>query len=309
MINKGTYLYKIEKAILRWFGHRKFIRFGIRDRIIRYFHNPDIKDDTEFVVPFFGATYRGKFNTFIDWSVFYYGGYGEGELMVIKDFLGGVNDPVFLDVGANVGHHTLFAAGFCKEVIAVEPFEPVYLKLKEKINDNALTNVRVLNSALGEHSGLSVYFPPATSNTGTGTFVKRGTQAESIMLPMTSGDELLELGELPFLDLIKIDTEGYEYAVLKGMKKVLNSQRPIVLFEWDRGYIAKDINFERSNVFPAAYLFFQLYNHSTILKIFQNSKYYLKEAKEEFDNGMILAIPQEKLNTPPLEKLRNRIKN
>jgi tRNA G46 methylase TrmB len=136
------------RLVLRFLGHQKYLRFGIRDRIIRQFHNPDTSESEEFIVPFFGARYRGNFDTFIDWSVYYYGAYSLEELRLIEDFLEPVSDPIFLDVGANVGHHTLFAALKCRLVLSFEPFRNVARKIEQKIDDNNLTNVTLCRFGL-----------------------------------------------------------------------------------------------------------------------------------------------------------------
>ena len=112
---------------LRLLGHCHWLRFGVRDRIIRLMHNPDTAASKEFDVPFFGAKYHGNFDCYLDWLVYYYGAYGQEELRLIGDVLRTLKEPVFMDVGANIGNHTLFAAKFSKLVLAFEPFEDVAL--------------------------------------------------------------------------------------------------------------------------------------------------------------------------------------
>ena len=66
---------RVTLNLLRRFGHLDWLAFGIRDRIIRYFVNPDTVEGKEFVTDFFGLQYQGNLNTFIDWSVYFYGAY------------------------------------------------------------------------------------------------------------------------------------------------------------------------------------------------------------------------------------------
>ena len=60
---------------MRLLGHQNWLRFGIRDRIIRYFVNPDTINSWEYETDFFGLSYKGNLNTFLDWFVYFYGAY------------------------------------------------------------------------------------------------------------------------------------------------------------------------------------------------------------------------------------------
>src|SRR5215472_14769316 len=99
----------LKRQLLRAVGHQRYLRFGVRDRVLRRLDDPDITASAEFVAPFFGARYRGNFDTFVDWSAYYYGAYERDDLEVIGDLIAPLDAPTFVDVGANVGHHTLFA--------------------------------------------------------------------------------------------------------------------------------------------------------------------------------------------------------
>ena len=116
---------RIPLSLLRLFGHMDWIAFGIRDRIIRYFANPETVAGTEFETNFFGLTYRGKLNAFIDWSVFFYGAYEKEILFLMRDLVKDKQNQIFIDVGAYVGHHSLFMSKFCSEVHAFEPYDRV----------------------------------------------------------------------------------------------------------------------------------------------------------------------------------------
>ena len=60
-----------------------------------------------------------------------------------------------LDVGANISNHTVFFATFCDatNVIAFEPMKLAYRIVSRNVELNKLTNVRVVNAALGETAG------------------------------------------------------------------------------------------------------------------------------------------------------------
>lgn len=68
--------------LLRLLGHQHWIVRG-RDRLLRWLSNPDEAPAIEFAVPFFGQIYPGRLDNFVDWSVFYYGGYARHELLLL----------------------------------------------------------------------------------------------------------------------------------------------------------------------------------------------------------------------------------
>jgi hypothetical protein len=113
--------------ILRLLARQEWLRG--RDRIIRAFSHPDRQESRLFEADFFGQTYSGNMNNFIDWSVFYYGAFAGHELQLLSALAAALRakgKPVnFYDVGANIGHHTLFMSRRADRVFSFEPFSLV----------------------------------------------------------------------------------------------------------------------------------------------------------------------------------------
>lgn len=280
------------RKILQQLGHLDWLRFGIRDRIIRLIHNPDTCNSGEFTVPFFGGTYTGNFDTFLDWSVFYYGAYSKEELRLFDDFLRTIKEPIVLDVGANVGHHTLFAAMRSKQVISFEPFLDVAMKLEQKITDNKLSNVSLFKCALGEKNETAIYVKPKGHNTGTGSFAKCEKDGDTLQLPIKIGDEMLAEHGITDVHFVKIDTEGFEPFVLSGLRKTMARCRPLVFFEWtqeEKKLIKK--NFK--NLFPENYSFFNFISDTVVLWLFRKPTYKLVPLSDNWPDGNLFAIPNE----------------
>ena len=93
---------------LRLLGSQNWLRFGIRYRVINQFCNPESVDSIEFVTDFFGLKYKGNLNSYIDWSVFFFGAYEREKLLLLRDLVNARPNPVFFDIGANVGVHLCF---------------------------------------------------------------------------------------------------------------------------------------------------------------------------------------------------------
>lgn len=275
---------------LQFVARQRWLRHGIRDRLLRLLAAPEKQSATGFDAPFFGYTYRGRMDSYIDWCVYFYGAYEPALLELIRRILEGRNG-VFLDVGANVGHHSLFASRYAT-VHAFEPFAPVRAALEEKLAMNGIKNVVVHDFGLGEKTESLPFFAPHGDNQATGSFVSghAPTNGPDGTLRVVRGDEL----NLARVDLIKIDVEGFEREVLVGLRETLQRLRPLVLMEWsdttkraiqDAGRLAA--------LFPAEYEFFGVENRRT-WGIFERSKPSLSALDSLAEE--VLAVPKEGLH-------------
>jgi FkbM family methyltransferase len=127
----------------------------------------------------------------------------------------------FFDVGANVGSYTLLAAGIRKaKSIAIEPVKSTFDVLSDNIHLNRLQGViSLINAAAGATEGKLKF----STDEDTTNHVITGTEMgnnNSITVPVITIDSLLSTNQ-PVL--IKIDVEGFETEVLKGMADTLNS--------------------------------------------------------------------------------------
>jgi FkbM family methyltransferase len=302
----------LSRKLLQILGRLQWLRFGVRDRIIRFFHNPDTTAPEPFEVDFFGARYAGNFDSFLDWSVFYYGAYTGEELRLMEDLLGIFDKSVVMDVGANIGHHTLFAAMRAKRVLAFEPFSEVSDKLKQKVRANKLDNVTLFEFALGERNEHLSYVKPGGHNSGTGSFAEPANGKQTVTLPVRVGDEVLsELG-VEQVHFIKIDTEGFEPFVLKGLKQTLARCRPVVFFEWTQNErLGNDVT--ASALFPPSYVFYEFVSDTVRFGLFRSARYRLELVPpgNRWPDGNLLAVPEEAIarlqTTIPLSGAPSRV--
>jgi FkbM family methyltransferase len=133
---------------------------------------------------------------------------------------------VFLDIGANVGVYTVLSARAVGEAGCVAAFEPEiqrFERLQENLTLNGLGNVRPFRVALGEAEGearLYVKGPPSPSLVAPQGRV--AASAECAMVKVVNGDEYWKAQGLPPPRVVKIDVEGYELSVLKGLRGLLS---------------------------------------------------------------------------------------
>ena len=132
-------------------------------------------------------------------------------------------DDVAYDVGAHVGYFSVLMGdivGSGGKVIAFEPRGLNLGYLQRHVSVNKCDNIEIVSKAVGDHSGHA----KLETRTGSGTGYVSDTGDEEIEI--TSIDELVESGTLPPPTFLKIDVEGGEMAVLRGARKVIESQRP-----------------------------------------------------------------------------------
>lgn len=126
-------------------------------------------------------------------------------------------EDFFADIGANVGSYTVLAAGVCRsKTLAAEPLPDTFKILEDNVTTNRLSEKVILkNIGIGEKNG-KLFF---TKSLDTMNHVATEDETDTLEIPVQTLDEILS--ETP--QLIKIDVEGFEMAVLKGATKTLAS--------------------------------------------------------------------------------------
>lgn len=144
------------------------------------------------------------------------------ELDILKEIRARNLAGVYIDVGANIGNHTVFFSKHCRStrVIAVEP-NPAALELLAQ-NCKQLDRVTIAPFAAGAQQKTVRVGPTAATNLGSSRIGKAGVAASMDTLDRIAGD--------PVAAVIKIDTEGYEIEVLRGARRLLKS-RPLLAIE------------------------------------------------------------------------------
>lgn len=193
--------------------------------------------DTQFEIDFFGLKYKGHTKNLIDRYVYFLGAYEKGMLKFIRSTLEKSQDKIFIDIGANVGHHSLFASKYASKVFSFEPYEKVRKSLDEKITLNNVKNITVSPYALGDADEELTFFEPADFNTGTGSFIKdfkTTNEDKGLKLSIRNSTKLFEELGIQKASLIKLDVEGFEASVLKGLLPFLEKNKPVIIMEYSK---------------------------------------------------------------------------
>lgn len=284
-------------SCLRLLGHQNWIRFGLRDRILRFFCNPDTAGAMNFEIEFFGFQYKGTLSNFIDWHVYFFGAYEKANLMFLRKLIDRKVAPTFLDVGANIGQHSLFMSRYCGQIHAFEPWDPVRIKLEEKIRINQIKNITVHPLGFGAKDAKLLYFAPIGANLGTGSFIASHSpdnNRASSTLQVVNGDSYLANLDLTEVNLIKIDVEGFEKYVLAGLKATLKKYKPIVFMEYsDATRQSFSDEAEIRSLLPEGYLIKRVSCDRKWFFFFNKSNCQLEESFFDMPGGDILLFPAE----------------
>lgn len=228
------------KTILR----RNFFRG--QDRIFNFlFKNNALHNGQKIVSPLLGNfKICCDTNTWIGAKIYYTGDY-EPELKKIFKSNINVGDTV-LDIGANIGFHSMYFAelvGKNGRVIAFEPVPYNFESLKFNLKLNNFPQIEINNIALSnKNEELNITTEKESNNPGSFNLFNLGGETT---IKCFIGDEIIKLNKV---DLIKIDVEGYESFVLDGLLKIIKIHRPKIVFEYDKMY-------HRKTNLPDSYIF------------------------------------------------------
>ncbi len=149
-----------------------------------------------------------------------------------------------LDIGANIGAHTLLMArmaGPTGKVIALEPHPGICRRLRQNICLNRLTNVQVVNAALTDRDGtIDLYgFSADAFEQGISSLRPDDEAKMKIEVRALRGATLIREQRIEACDFLKIDVEGAESLVLNELFELISAHRPAILFEYRRQHWEK----------------------------------------------------------------------
>jgi FkbM family methyltransferase len=159
---------------------------------------------------------------------------------------------IAIDVGANVGYISAVAAscvGTSGEVHGFEPLRECYARLERLRELNPQFRLVFNNVALGETAGtLPIAYNPE-GDSRNASLVPGKKAAESREVPVVRLDEYIRrnIPSAERIRLIKIDVEGFEFAVLRGLEQFLagTTHRPVIICElkpWELGNLGATLS-------------------------------------------------------------------
>ena len=191
-------------------------------------------------------------------AISHYGTYEKSEAKVMEEKIKGGN--IVVDVGANIGLHTLNMArivGNTGQVFAFEPDPSNFKILGKNVKVNNYKNIILEQKAVGDKHGRATLYHadnPGMHRIFPQTKARRGLSGQ-VQVELTSLDKyFIDSNLVDKINFIKIDVEGLEFSVLKGMENILKNNKKIkILFE-----------FMPKNIMEAGFMPIELLNYLTL---------------------------------------------
>jgi len=196
---------------------------------------PSYDSGRHFRSSYFDLIYAGDLSELIDWQICFLGAYARAELAflarcaeVLTTRYGPVN---FFDVGANAGQHALFMARKVSQVHAFEPSPTTADRFRLNVAINALHNVTLHAVALADADSEETLGSGFQGNSGSRSL--NWTLPDGAIERVQVRDAYAYFGAhcLPRMHLLKIDVEGHERKVLRGLGSRLRADRPLIVME------------------------------------------------------------------------------
>jgi FkbM family methyltransferase len=187
-------------------------------------------------------------------------------------YLRKLNFDYSLDIGANVGTYSIELSKISKKVIAFEPIKKIFKCTKEYLPKNVILN----NFALGNCTKKQKIFTPLQKNSNAEYALSSIKNKPKYYVAETITTKKFDIifkrkNFLDKIDFIKIDTEGYEYEIILGMKQFLKKNNPIFLIEIEKKHNKR-----------FKFFFLLMKNLGYKVCIFDNEKKFLKNLDFKF---------------------------
>ena len=144
--------------------------------------------------------------------------------VLIQYFNDKIKNNTFVDVGANIGNHSLYFQKYFKNIKAFEPQKKIYKILK--LNTEDFKNIKIFNYGLDTKSYFTKFSIPY-SNSGMANDLKKDLVCYTEKVEFKIFDDYHK----DTVSYIKIDVEGNEEKVLMSMKKSIIKNLPVISFE------------------------------------------------------------------------------
>jgi FkbM family methyltransferase len=169
-----------------------------------------------------GVVFRGNTADFLPMVVRVFGRWEPAMTAFLTSRLS--SGRVFVDVGANIGWFDLVAAPLVGEtggVVAIEASPAIHARLAEQVRGSNLTNVRTVNEAVGSASGW-VHIVDGPSWNSAQSAVVADVERRPGSVACRTLDEILTAEEIAACRIVKIDVEGAEFEVVRGLGPLLD---------------------------------------------------------------------------------------
>jgi FkbM family methyltransferase len=277
------------------------VRLGLA-RLLYFLFHTILRQDKQ-IIRRKGVFYEVDLTEGIDLSLYIFGNFQ--DYVTRNKYFSIPADAVVIDVGANIGSMTFKFAGIAPEghVYAFEPTDYAYAKLLKNIslNPQFASRITPVQCFLADQNRLKHEMKAYASWKVDGSNpnphpLHGGAIKPADSIPAVTMDHFFLENGIQRVDLVKIDTDGYEYKVLNGARKTIKKYRPYVVFEIG-GYVLNEQQLE----FEQFHDYFENFGYRLL-----NAKNGKKITVQNFANQIPLRATSDIIAIPPnfLKNLR-----
>src|SRR5690554_5296049 len=187
-----------------------------------------------------GSMFSGNTSDFHAFKFSIHGYFDWRNVIIANEVLKYKDGGDLVEVGANIGTETV---SFCdigkKYKSQIFAFEPLASNLKiiaQNKEKNKLNNLVLYNSLVSNKSGKAYFNVPKGNNSGSGFITEIEDKNNTEEFDVITLDEKIEGCNI---SLICIDVEGFEYQVLLGGEALIKKNKPVLILEVNKRYLAK----------------------------------------------------------------------
>jgi FkbM family methyltransferase len=189
-----------------------------------------------FVISNDGIAFAGDLGSYIDRQTYLFGQYEEASIELFLSRVLSHRKGVILDVGANAGTHSLAFARHFEQVHSFEPNPQLWAQFHCNVSLNGFENIVLHKVGLGERNAELPFHMIEKRNYGLGTFSTVEQYDQPLkrvgICTVVNGDDYLRAHNVGAIDAMKVDVQGFEPLVLRGLAATLRRSRPLVWFEY-----------------------------------------------------------------------------
>ena len=212
------------------------------DRVVRRLYPPGSDRPVRAVVDYDdGLLLHVDTRSFLEWYIFFYGAFRPRVSALLNRMLRPGHCAI--DIGANIGMHTVIMAnrvGPTGKVVVFEPDPHPLARLKANLALNGLDWVETVQAAVSARTETRTFFlhDETIGNYANASLVAAnvGKDTPSVEMPVVALDEWLARNPLPRLDVVKLLAQGEEWNALQGMKGAIERHRPKIFFLYEPSY-------------------------------------------------------------------------
>lgn len=209
--------------------------FPLKMRLIRIIYNPDkifsrqYKQENK-IIKINEAKFLCNSSSYIDWGIIFFKGHENGLLKFFKNLIKSNKFNLFIDIGANIGYFSI-PISYYVNTLSFEPLTYNFNKLKKNSSYNT-GKIKLFNFGLSNKVSISkIFFSSDSPNFGNVSLYpdKYNNLNKYSKINLKVFDNSFDYSNQNLL--IKIDVEGHELNVLRGLKKTLIQNHCFIYIE------------------------------------------------------------------------------